>query len=365
MNQFFQTRLKLTLWYTLVLMTISIGLSSLYFAGTTQILDLQYDRLGELLGGEPSALQGPRRLQQVRWFLPPNHQEILTSELNEVRLELRNRIFVINVIILFLGAGASYFLSGKTLEPIIHTLELQKQFVADAAHELKTPLTALHTSLEVNLMDESLGKNAKNVLDDNLNDVKRLESLTTRLLKLAQAENNGEQTYWEPVQLQEFVESAIKRVKPLANHKKISIKFHCSSGSSNTQILGDKESLTEMVTILLDNAIKFSKQNSTVKLNLLKSKKMIEVEVVDHGIGIDEKDLDHIFDRFYRSDASRQRTQNDQEMSHSSSGSYGLGLALAKQIANNHGGKISVESIVGRGSVFKVKLNSIDKNSSN
>lgn len=298
----------------------------------------------------------PRRMQQTEPTSPEYHRSLLQAELNMTLSELLNRLMLINFMILLVGAGASYFLSGKTLEPIEQALNQQRQFVADAAHELKTPLTALHTSLEVDLMDSGINKKTRKLLLDNLNEVRRLESLTDKLLKLAHAESSRDNLRQLPVSLNKVVESAINQVKPIAQKRKIKIRPTINLAAEDSlTIRGNQDSLIEMMVILLDNAIKFSDKNSTVTIRLTKQGELGIIEIKDQGIGISGKELNLIFDRFYRVDSSRQKTDKD-GLTELSSGGYGLGLSLAKQIAANHRGTIEVESELGKGSTFRVRL---------
>ena len=112
-------------------------------------------------------------------------------------------------------------------------------------------------------------------------------------------------------------------------------------------VLGNKDKLSELFVILLDNAIKYSPKNSLIKIGSKTGKRQVVIKVSDQGLGIEEKDLPHIFERFYRADSAR---------SHFEEGGYGLGLAIAKKIVDEHGGKILVNSIVGKGSEFKIIL---------
>lgn len=348
MNTFSSARVKLTIWYTLVLAMISVGLSSLYYLRTLQIIEMQYHQLNRRLSGQPGQMRVPRQSPQ-EWTLPENHQEILLSEFNSIRSELFQKILTINLLIIVAGAGGSFILSGKTLQPIKLALDKQKQFVTDAAHELKTPLTALQTSIEVNLMDKKNNQDTKRVLKENLEDVVRLNSLTGRLLKLSHTEENGQSGNRKVIDLLMISELALKKMKPVASKK--NIKLNIDTGPyKNIKVFGDEESLLEAIIILLDNAIKYSQKNSNIILKTSQQKRMGIVEVSDQGIGIAKKDIDKIFDRFYQSDTSRQKKFDKQ------TGGYGLGLALAKQIVENHGGKIEVDSQLGKGSVFRIKL---------
>jgi signal transduction histidine kinase len=223
-------------------------------------------------------------------------------------------------------------------------LDEQNRFITDASHELRTPLTSLKTSIEVNLRNKNLTINqAKNLIQSNLEDVEYLRVLSDGLLRLAYYQEPNGNMLFEKVSLKEIAENAVDKVKALALDNKIKI----NSRIENLEIHGDKKSLTELLVILLDNAIKYGKQNSSVKINTLKEDGKVIISVSDNGIGIDEKDLPHIFDRFYRAEKSRSKENVS---------GYGLGLSIAKKIVELHNGLITVESKKGEGTAFMVAL---------
>lgn len=139
---------------------------------------------------------------------------------------------------------------------------------------------------------------------------------------------------------------SIKRVKPKADKAGIEIRKNIVS----FDLLGNKDSLVNLVTIVLDNAVKYSKRNSVILVNSVKKNGKGLVTIKDQGIGIGEKDLPHIFDRFYRADPSRNKVKTD---------GYGLGLAIAKEITSQHGGVIRVKSRMDYGSTFSIILPTI------
>ncbi len=347
MTSFTPARTKLTLWYTLILAIISISLSSLYYWRTLQIINMQYQQLSRRLLGQPGQMRVFR--ESSEWTLPKNHQEILLSELDSVRSELMHKLVTINILIIFLGAGGSYFLSGKTLKPIELILEKQKQFVADAAHELKTPLTALQTSIEVNLMDKKLDHNTKQILNENLEDVTQLSTLANRLLNLSQLENNQIIVCKNTVNLNKVVKKAIKNIQPIAKQKQVKIIFK-NEDNLSIKVITDEELLTEVIEILLDNAVKYSQSGKEVMVQVGKQKKQAYISVIDKGIGISKLDQKKIFDRFFQVDQARSSSSLKTEKS------FGLGLAVAKEISKNINVKISVESELGKGSTFTLQL---------
>lgn len=174
-------------------------------------------------------------------------------------------------------------------------------------------------------------------MQSNLEEVNNLQYLSDNLIKLTQHQKGG--TNFEEVSLKEIAENAQKRVAALAKRKNISIKNQIQELDIN----GDRQSLLELFVILLDNAIKYSPKGKIVTLTSKKTDNSVEIEFKDQGVGIDEKDIPHLFDRFFRADKSRTKSE---------AGGYGLGLSIAKQIIEKHKGLIKVESKLDKGTTF-------------
>jgi len=253
---------------------------------------------------------------------------------------------IINVGVLFFAILGGYILAGRTLRPIKDMVDEQNRFVADASHELKTPLTALRTSLEVNLRDKTVvDKEIKNLLEKNLNQVIKLQSLTDNLLLLAQYEK-GKKHILKEVHLKQIIEDAYAQIESLAQNKHIQYKIEIK----DELIRGEKELLTQLFIILFDNAIKYSPENTQVKVTSDITKSTIIIKVTDQGIGMFEEDKKHIFDRFYQADTARTKEKTD---------GYGLGLSIAQKIIEIHKGQINVESSVNKGSTFSILFKKI------
>jgi two-component system sensor histidine kinase CiaH len=340
---FHSTRLKLTAWYLLIIMAISISFSAFIYFGATR----EYDRILRIEQYRIQHPNPPGRIIQ-RPFGEIDPFPLSSQADNELvewaRLRVLEALFGINVIILFLSALAGYFLAGRTLRPIKNMLDEQNRFITDASHELNTPLTSLKTSIEINLRDKSFNtEKAKEVLQSNLEDVNNLQFLSAELIKLTQYQDNNVGFQLEKFYLLDVIQEAVEKVKSLAKKKNISISLDIPK----IHLIGEKRSLTELFIILLDNAIKYSSNKKIVSLSVRKIDSKIQIFVKDNGIGIERKDIPHIFDRFYRADKSRTKQKIL---------GYGLGLSIAKRIATLHNGSIVVESEVGKGSVFIVTL---------
>lgn len=335
MTQFTVTRLKLTAWYTLSVLVLSAILTRIYFSRTAMVMENQRQRLGERLEIIETR-NGPA-------FPPPPRNGILQEEFQEARSQIGHQLLIINGAVVLLGAIVSYILSGVTLRPIKEAMDNQQQFISDAAHELKTPIAALKASLEVNLMDKKLTKVTKQILRENLDDVQSLQSLTENLLILARSEENH--FLPQAVVLKPVIDQVIKQLQPLAKAKKMSIKLKFPQ--EKIVIAGESESLKSMVSILLDNAIKYGKTKTPIELSVDQRGQQVALKVSNQGQGIAATDLPHIFERFYRAEKSRTKQ---------GTGGYGLGLSVAKKIIDRHHGSISVTSQPNKITVFTVKL---------
>lgn len=340
---FNSTRLKLTGWYLLIIMVISISFSAVIY----RVLTLEVDRL---LSQQQLRLE--QQLNNPEFFPPGMRGGRFSMPLidPELVIELKNRLFfnlaIINALIL-VGAGVlGYILAGKTLRPIKVMIDEQNRFIADASHELRTPITALKTTLEVSLRDKKLSlKEARETLVSNLDDVNRLQTLSNALLELAHYQQRQPSQKKETTFLATAVNEAVRVVKPLAASKSLRISTKLYDGS----VYMPAKELTDVLIILLDNAIKYSPEKTAILIAAYKHDSHVNLAVTDQGIGISPTDLPHIFDRFYRADTSRCTQSSD---------GYGLGLAIAKQTVERNQGTISVSSSVGTGTTFTIKLRS-------
>ncbi len=330
---FHSARLKLTAWYLLIIMLISAVFSVVIYREITREVERSL------------RLQQFRIERQHGIFLPPFVSPPLDPQLIvEATDRIKLTLFIINVGILVVSGAAGYFLAGKTLQPIEEMVDEQNRFITDASHELRTPLTALKTTIEVGLRDTKLSlKDSKDLLISNLDDVNSLQSLSDSLIRLAQYQKPNGNLIFEKVSLHTILEDAHRKVATLARDKHIVI----INKVSGLDLAGDYRSLVELFVILLDNAIKYSSPATQVTLTARKADSSVSIWVKDQGVGIKETDIDHIFDRFYRTDKSRSKE---------TVAGYGLGLSIAKKIVTDHSGSISVTSNVGKGSTFVIEL---------
>ena len=253
-------------------------------------------------------------------------------------LSMRYTYLVMSALLFMLAVAwiCGNFLADRTIAPLIKMLENQKRFVADASHELRTPLAVLLSSIE--LLELKMSK--ETLLSGMKEEVLNMSALIGNLLELARADNR-----------QLVVKKEKSELKPIIDKLLQKLSKHCNRQFLNTCAEGmfanaDKELLKRLLLILLDNAVKYSSENSKIEVNVKVDDKYCLIEIRDEGMGIAEKDIDHIFERFYRVDKTRSRQQ----------AGTGLGLSIAKEIAELHNGTIWVKSKLGKGSVFVVKL---------
>lgn len=221
--------------------------------------------------------------------------------------------------------------------------KMQKDFVANVSHELKTPITTIKSYTET-LLDGAL--NEKTIAEDFLNVINsesdRMSRLVSDLLKLSKMD--FEQANWkqEKISVKEILLDACKKLNIHAKNK--NIKLHMGNIPNDMNIMFDKDGFEQIILNIAGNAIKYTHDNGNVWVNAKKENKNIIISIKDDGIGIPKEDINRIFDRFYRVDKARTR-----EM-----GGTGLGLSIAKQIAESHNSKLLVESEVQKGTEIKI-----------
>jgi len=222
--------------------------------------------------------------------------------------------------------------------------ERERQFTADASHELKTPLAVLRGDIEVTLRRERSPDEYRRVLNSSLEEIARVTKLTDDLLTLARSDTDQTVLERETVRLDILAAEACDYMTSLARSAGVALDFH---GPEEAIIVeGDQKRLTQLLVNLLDNAIKYTSEGGSARLLLSTKDGSAVIEVSDTGRGIPASALPHIFERFYR-----QTDPRDSRVT-----GFGLGLAISKWIVDAHGGTIEVESEEGTGTHFTVKL---------
>ena len=353
---FSSARLRLTVWYLLIIMIISLLFSVAIYYGAGLALQRRFNIIENRLLGQndrqnpPSESQNnkqnPPSVGQNDKQNPPLEQSkgLLFEDLQAAKRQLLIILLFANGGIFIFSACAGYFLAGRTLKPIEDMLKEQNRFVADASHELRTPISAIKVSTEVALRDDRLSmEEAREVLEGNNKDLDNLQKLAEDLLSLARYQEGSSSLKFQKTELGEIIENACKKIFPLAQEKKIAI----NTNTASLYFYADASSIEEMLVIFLDNAVKYSHEGGSVSVNARQEGNLIIIEIKDTGAGIDQRDIPFIFKRFYRADKSRTKSNIN---------GTGLGLSLARKIIDLHKGSVSVSSIINKGSVFTIKL---------
>ena len=219
----------------------------------------------------------------------------------------------------------------------------QHRFVADASHELRTPLAALRAEIEVALRRERSPLDYQKTLDSNRHELERLSSLVENLLALAALDATKPQGQKSPVDLSIVCRDVAEQLSPLAAAQ--NVRLHLELAEKAT-VSGDVFALERAVRNLVENAIRHTPAGEQIVIRAAPDAQEIVVQVIDAGVGIAPEHLPHLFERFYRVDTSRNRAH----------GGAGLGLSIVKAILEAHGGAVSVESKLGAGSTFTLRL---------
>jgi heavy metal sensor kinase len=235
----------------------------------------------------------------------------------------------------------------RTLDNMIARLDIafqrQRQFTADASHELRTPLTAMKGHLDVTRERPRSVEEYQDALDRIDREVDRMTKLVQRLLVLARADSGQIPVEFEFISASQLVEAATEQHALQASQQGVNLT---TTPGPDVTLSVDQSLMLQLLMNLIDNALRHTSPGDSVDVRWSRSGNQIAIEVEDTGTGIDEDDLPHIFERFYRADRARSRRE----------GSAGLGLAISRWIAQAHGGSISVQSEPGRGSCFTVHL---------
>ncbi len=226
----------------------------------------------------------------------------------------------------------------------VHSLQtMRRELIGNISHDFRTPLAGIKAMVET-LQDGAIDekKDALDFLSRIAGEVDRLTQLVTELTELSRIETGKEELKKEKLDINLLVEEVVNQILPVA--ERAHIKVVLKKGDSLPEPIADRERIRQVTVNLLHNAVKFSHEGGTVTAAVRYENSMVHVDVIDNGIGIAEKDLPHIFERFYMADRAR------------SGGGTGLGLAIAKHVIEAHNGAISVRSVEGKGSTFTFSL---------
>ena len=224
--------------------------------------------------------------------------------------------------------ACSYVLSGAVTRPVDRAWQQQKQFLSDASHELKTPLTVILSSAE--LLEQSAAPEQKQYVDNVRAESRRMKRLVEDMLTLSRVERGGEHLPDTTADLSDAAADAALRFEPVAYEAGKSLVYDIAP---DVWVQGDADRLRQLVSILLDNAIKYGADGGTITLSVQKLDRQARLTVANPGEPIPPEKLSHLFERFYRADDSRGEKSG-----------FGLGLAIAENIASIHKGTLRAES---------------------
>lgn len=329
--------LTLTAWYLVILMVISLVFS-------VAIYQLNFHEVNVRLENLQHGLMDPTLVRQriktntgtvnadgtitaPTMTFQEEQDKLRIDQSSQAAVQMILALVYINIFILFAGGFGSYFLARRTLGPIEKAHEAQSRFTSDASHELRTPLATMKAELEVYLRDENLTlEEARELLESNLEEVDKLIKLSEMLLKLSRLDYDKLEK--KPIDLVQILPSVMK---PFSKSKK---RFDITM-RKQAQVIANEAAVIELMSILIENALKYSPERSRISIRIFERRTMTGFEIRNTGMPISPEKLPHIFDRFYRADNSR---------TESGKNGLGLGLAIAKKITEIHHGYISASS---------------------
>lgn len=314
--------IKLTAYYSLgVFLILFIFSGAFYFIFSSQIQTniLDYEKKYEI-PGKTNDLIG----------------EIRENPFHELEENLLSIVFFVDMSLILVIVVMSYFLSKKTLAPLEESYLKQKIFLANASHELKTPLAVMKAGSESTLISDRSVEEYKVFIEESLEEIDRLSDLTNDLLNLNSYEENNK----NKINFSDLVKKYSVSFEKYAAIKNISI---ITNVEKNYFINGSEKDLIRLLLNLLKNSIDYGRENGKVEIGLYKQDKKVHLSVKDDGIGIPSEKIEYIFEPFYKIDSSYNKNKNI---------GTGLGLSIVKKIVSIHGGEIKVKSEVGKGSEF-------------
>lgn len=282
----------------------------------------------------------PNVLTELTLSAKPSSQEIILKNCQPERIFLLHTTPIIEDGMVTEGIAIFH-----EITQVRQIEKMRRDFVANVSHELRTPLSAINgyaeTLLDGAIEDKTVAKDFVSII---FNHSKRLANLVSDLLDLSKLESAETMPELLPVDLVCIIQKVLQFNKKLLDEKEITLKWKIPS--KLPMVLANESNLEQVLTNLIDNAIKYTAPSGEISVKILLSKGFAQIDVSDTGIGIEAKHISRVFERFYRVDKARSRDL----------GGTGLGLAIVKHIIQNHGGEAWVNSIPGKGSTFSVTL---------
>jgi signal transduction histidine kinase len=258
--------------------------------------------------------------------------------------ELRTILLILNGGLLLLIPAASWYLTGMTLDPVYRAYEQQKQFVSDASHEMRTPLSILSGEMEITLKKNRTATEYQQILSRSKEEIDRLKSLVENLLFFARDDHTlMERSLMQHIDVTDLINTIISEYHQKLTQKQLTVDFR--PGSDPMVVYGSQSMIRTLFANLIDNAIKYSPDKGRIWITLTTTGNYATINIKDNGMGITANEQKHIFDRFYRADMSRSKPKG-----------FGLGLAITKSIVEMHQGSITLKSAPNKGTSFTVSL---------
>lgn len=274
-----------------------------------------------------------------------NLQVIVLSSLNVLHrqiLEQRLLFVFIDLVTMIVLAVFSFAFTGKLLKPIEENQQKQIQFVASASHELRTPLAVILSSAEC--CQDAEPERQAGFLNTIHNEGLRMRTLINDMLTLSSSDSHNFSIEKKETELDTLLMNSYEAFEPLAKEHKLSLSIQLPK-ESLPSCNCDKDRISQVISILLHNAISYTKEGGKIELSLSFQKEHFYLSVSENGIGISDEDKKKIFGRFYRAEKAR-----------STKGHFGLGLSIAYEIVKSHHGNLSVKDATGGGSIFTIEL---------
>lgn len=328
-----RARIKLTVFYSLIIIT--------FFWLTSLALYLWFSHT--IAEGYVAKVKELHKVDRSATTFDEEHVIITKIAGDIAEKQLRNVLLLINIPMLIIVPSLAWILTGRTLSPIEQVYEQQKLFVSDASHEMRTPLSVLSIEMEIALKKDQTVGQYKKIIISLREEVDRMKVLIENLLFLARSDIGKLDGLAQPVDITDLISTVISQLHLKISEKNLKIAFF--PAKEVILVKGHSQMLSILFSNLIDNAIKYTPNNGKINLEIKNSHHEVIISIQDNGVGISNKNLRKIFDRFYRVDDSRSQTKG-----------FGLGLAIVKSIIKQHQGRITVDSQTGRGTTFTVSL---------
>ena len=278
---------------------------------------------------------GELKAHDLRYLkaISPMGLTIVFSDITTESATLRSLVYsslVIFFVAMLIFLGLSILLSRWAIKPVEKAWDQQRQFVADASHELKTPLAVIMTNAELMQSEQTSGEDQKKFSENILSTTYQMRTLVESMLEMVRVDNGAIKPKMDMLDLSQLVSDAALSFQLLYEEQNMGLRCAVADG---IHIHGSEQHLYQVLDVLLDNALKYSAPGSMVSVDLVRTGRNCVLSVRSPGEPISEEDLQNIFKRFYRADKARERN-----------GSYGLGLSIAESIVQAHKGRIWAES---------------------